>query len=96
MEQLQFSYDDTELAWVTPEFLPQRDIYLMVTLNEPGKIVVRQHLPDGTAPRAPVRRHRDTRRFILRIVMMDDNIALQIFTSTEPKEIKYAYISRRP
>lgn len=92
MQQLDFSYTPGELAWVTPEFRLRRDIYLLVNLTKPGKLVIRQRLPDGTAPRAPVRRHRDMHSFKLRITVLPETIALQIFTSTQPKEIKYAYI----
>lgn len=92
METLTARYAKDELAWVTDEVEVRRDIYLMVTLKRPGKLVIRQRMADGTAPRVPTRRHKDMAAFKLRITVLAECVGLQIFTSTEPKEIKYAYI----
>lgn len=92
MQILTASYDPEELAWVTPEVQFQRDIYLIVTLKHPGKLIIRQRVSDGSNPRVPIRRHKDMTSFKLRLTIHPDTVGLQIFTSTEPKEIKYAYI----
>lgn len=92
MHILTASYDPEELAWVTPEVQFQRDIYLIVTLKRPGKLIIRQRTPDGSNPRVPIRRHKDMTSFKLRLTILPETVGLQIFTSTEPKEIKYAYI----
>lgn len=92
MQILTASYDPEELAWVTPEVQLQRDIYLIVTLKRPGKLIIRQRTPDGSNPRVPIRRHKDMTSFMLRLTILTETVGLQIFTSTEPKEIKYAYI----
>lgn len=95
MQILTASYSPEELAWVTPEVQFQRDIYLIVTLKRPGKLIIRQRVSDGSNPRVPIRRHKDTTSFKLRLTILPNTVGLQIFTSTEPKEIKYAYIQRR-
>lgn len=92
MERVTATYDDKELAWVSPVLELKRDIYLMVTLKKPGKLVIRQRAPDGSDPRVPIRRHKDMTSFKLRLTIIPETVGLQIFTSTEPKEIKYAYI----
>ena len=92
MEIVTATYDATEQAWVTPVLELKRDIYLMITLKKPGKLVIRQHAPDGSDPRVPIRRHKDMTSFKLRLTIIPESVGLQIFTSTEPKEIKYAYI----
>lgn len=92
MQILTSSYDPEELAWITPEVRFQRDIYLIVTLKRPGKLIIRQRVSDGSNPRVPIRRHKDMSSFKLRLTILPETVGLQIFTSTEPKEIKYAYI----
>lgn len=92
MEQISCNYSEEELAWVSPEIALRRDIYLMIDLKTPGKLVVRQDNGDGKKPRVPIRRHKDTKEFKLRLHVVPSLIKIQIFTSTEPKEIKYAYI----
>ena len=92
MQILTASYSPEELAWVTPEVQFQRDIYLIVTLKHPGKLTIRQRVSDAPNPRVPIRRHKDTTSFKLRLTILPETVGLQIFTSTEPKEIKYAYI----
>ena len=42
MEYVSTNYSEEELAWVSPEITLQRDIYLMITLKRPGKLVIRQ------------------------------------------------------
>lgn len=92
MENIQATYDADELAWVTPILTLQRDIYLKIELKEKGKVVIRQSDDKGNFPRIPIRRHKDTLSFEFRISVIPDTVQIQIFTSTEPKEIKYAYI----
>ena len=92
MEILTAAYSEEEAAWVTPEMNVERDIYLMVTLKKPGKLVIRQNTGDGKWPRVPIRRHKDTRDFEIRIRVLPESVRLRIYTSTEPKKIKYAYI----
>lgn len=92
MEIVTATYDATEQAWVTPVLELKRDIYLMITLKRPGKLVIRQRVADGSDPRVPIRRHKDMTSFKLRLTILPETVGLQLFTSTEPKEIKYAYI----
>lgn len=77
---------------MTQEIPLQRDIYLMIKLNRPGKLVIRQDNGDGKKPRVPLRSHKNTSEFKLRLLVIPETIKIQIFTSSEPKEIKYAYI----
>ena len=92
MEYVSTNYSEEELAWVSPEITLQRDIYLMITLKRPGKLVVRQDRGYGKKPRVPIRAHKNTSEFKLRLRVIPETIKIQIFTSSEPKEIKYAYI----
>lgn len=92
MENVTATYDANELAWVTPILTLRRDIFLKITLRKKGKVVIRQSDDKGNFPRIPIRRHKDTQSFESRISIIPDNVQIQIFTSTEPKEIKYAYI----
>lgn len=92
MENIQATYDANELAWVTPILTLHRDIFLKIDLKEKGKVVIRQSDDKGNFPRIPIRRHKDTQSFEFRISVITDTVQIQIFTSTEPKEIKYAYI----
>lgn len=92
MENIQATYDANELAWVTPILTLHRDIFLKIDLKEKGKVVIRQSDDKGNFPRIPIRRHKDTQSFEFRISVIPDTVKIQIFTSTEPKEIKYAYI----
>lgn len=92
MENVTASYDANELAWVTPILTLRRDIFLRITLRKKGKVVIRRSNDKGNFPRIPIRRHKDTQSFEFRISIIPDTVQIQIFTSTEPKEIKYAYI----
>ncbi len=92
MEKIETTYSDEEKAWMSSEIFLHRDIYLLVTLTTPGKIVIRQDSGDGKKPKIPIKRHKNTSQFALRIKVVPDIVKIQIFTSTEPKEIKYAYI----
>ena len=92
MEYVSTNYSEEELSWVSPEITLQRDIYLMITLKRPGKLVIRQDMGDGKKPRVPIRAHKNTSEFKLRLRVIPETIKIQIFTSSEPKEIKYAYI----
>ena len=92
MEYVSTNYNEEELAWVSPEITLQRDIYLMIKLKRPGKLLIRQDKGDGKKPRVPIRDHKNTDKFYLRLQVIPETIKIQIFTSSEPKEIKYAYI----
>lgn len=92
MEYVSTNYNDEELAWVSPEITLHRDIYLMITLKNPGKLIIRQDKGDGKKPRVPIRAHKNTNKFYLRMRVVPETVKIQIFTSLEPKEIKYAYI----
>lgn len=92
MEYVSVNYSEEELAWVSPEITLHRDIYLMITLKVPGKIVLRQDIGDGKTPRVPLSPHKNTKGFNLRIKVLAETVKIKIFTSTEPMEIKYAYI----
>lgn len=92
MNRLTATYSEEELAWVTPVMELRRDIYLMITLKRPGKIVIRQNNGNDKWPRAPIGRHRDMKEFRLRISVIPESMKIRVFTSTEPKEIEYAYI----
>ena len=92
MEYLSTNYSEEELAWVSPEITLQRDIYLMIKLKRPGKLIIRQDIGDGKKPRAPIQAHKNMDKFYLRMRIIPENVKIQIFTSSEPKEIKYAYI----
>ena len=92
MEYVSTNYNEEELAWVSPEITLQRDIYLMIKLKRPGKLLIRQDKGDGKKPRVPIRTHKNTDKFYLRLQVIPETVKIQIFTSSEPKEIKYAYI----
>ena len=92
MEYVSTNYSEEELAWISPEITLHRDIYLMITLKHPGKLVIRQDKGDGKKPRVPIRAHKNTDKFHIRMCVIPDTVKIQIFTSSEPKEIKYAYI----
>ena len=92
MEYVSTNYNEEELAWVSPEITLHRDIYLMITLKHPGKLIIRQDKGDGKKPRVPIRAHKNTNKFYLHMRVVPETVKIQIFTSSEPKEIKYAYI----
>lgn len=92
MEYVSTNYNEEELAWVSPEITLHRDIYLMITLKHPGKLIIRQDKGDGKKPRVPIRAHKNTNKFYLRMRVVPETVKIQIFTSSEPKEIKYDYI----
>lgn len=92
MEYVSTNYSEEELAWISPEITLHRDIYLMITLKRPGKLIIRQDKGDGKKPRVPIRAHKNTNKFYLRMRVVPETVKIQIFTSSESKEIKYAYI----
>ena len=92
MEYVSTNYNEEERAWVSPEITLHRDIYLMITLKRPGKLVIRQDKGDGKKPRVPIRAHMNMDKFHIRLRVIPETAKIQIFTSSEPKEIKYAYI----
>ena len=67
MEYVSTNYSEEELAWVSPEITLQRDIYLMITLKRPGKLVIRQDRGDGKKPRVPIRAHKNMDKFYIRM-----------------------------
>lgn len=92
MEYVSTNYNEEERAWVSSEITLHRDIYLMITLKRPGKLVIRQDKGDGKKPRVPIRAHKNMDKFHIRLRVIPETAKIQIFTSSEPKEIKYAYI----
>ena len=92
MEYVSTNYNEEELAWLSPEITLHRDIYMMITLKHPGKLIIRQDKGYGKKPRVPIRAHKNTDKFYLRMRVVPETVKIQIFTSSEPKEIKYAYI----
>ena len=92
MEYVVSTYSEEERAWITQEIPLQRDIYLMIKLKRPGKLIIRQDICDGKKPRVPIRSHKNMDKFYIRMRIIPYNVKIQIFTSSEPKEIKYAYI----
>ena len=92
MEYVSTNYNEEERAWVSPEITLNRDIYLMITMKRPGKLVIRQDKGDGKKPRVPIRAHNNMDKFHIRLRVIPETAKIQIFTSSEPKEIKYAYI----
>ena len=92
METVSNAYDESEDAWVSDEISLRRDIYLIVSLSTPGKLLIRQQTNGGDWLRVPLKRHKDSNQFALRISVHPDIVKIKIFTSTQPKEIRYAYI----
>lgn len=92
MEKVNSAYNQEEQAWVSPEISMHRDIYLIIQLYQAGKLLVRQNCGDGKWLRVPIARHKDTDNFCLRMRVSSANLKIKIFTSTQPKEIKYDYI----
>lgn len=92
MQNVSTSYSADELAWVSRDVTIPRDIYLMISLNSPGKVVIRQKSSSGEWPMLPIRRHKDTKDFTFRIQVNPPFSTIRIYTSKQPKEIKYAYI----
>lgn len=92
METVTSTYDTDEQAWITPIITLSRDIYLRIELKSAGKVIIRQSDGKGNFPRMPIKRHKDTTSFEFRISVIPSEAQIQIFISTEPKEIRYAYI----
>lgn len=92
MEKITSTYSQEEQAWVSPEISMHRDIYLVIQLVKAGKLVIRQNCGDDKWVRVPIARHKDTDNFCLRLRVSSPNLKIKIFTSTQPKEIKYGYI----
>lgn len=92
MEYVPVYYNETEKAWCSAKITLRRDVFLVVKLEKPGKLVIRQEDSRGKMPRVPIKRHKDTKEFKLRMSVIPRYVNIQIFTSTKPEEIKYAYI----
>lgn len=92
MEQITTTYSIAESAWVSPEITLSRNIWLTVRLKTSGKLLIRQQDATGAWPRIPLGRQKDGKEFTLRLTVCPAQAKIKIFTSSEPKEIKYAYI----
>lgn len=93
METWEATYDRSERAWRTGEQTLERDVYVIVRLTSPGKVVMRQATNGGRShPRVPIGWHKDTSEFHFRMTVVPDSVTIELFTSTEPKSIMYAYI----
>lgn len=92
MEKVTSTYSQEEQAWVSTEISMHCDIYLIVQLSQAGKLLIRQNCGDGKWLRVPIAWHKDTDNFCLRMRVSSANLKIKIFTSTQPKEIKYDYI----
>ncbi len=85
-------YSEKELAWLTPKLTFTRNIFLTIELAKPGKVVIRQKDERDEYPMLPISRHMQHTDFAFHIYVSPPSATIQIFTSTEPKEIRYAYI----
>lgn len=92
MEKVTSTFKEDEQAWVSPEISMHRDIYLVIQLSQAGKVVIRQNSGGSKWERVPIARHKDTDNFCFRLRVSSPNLKIKIFTSTQPKEIKYDYI----
>ena len=92
MEYVTSEYNEDELAWVSPKVQLKDNAFLTINLVTPGKLIVRQDVGNGRMPRVPIPKHVDCNEFKLRLKLDVKPTVIQIFTSTQPKEIKYAYI----
>lgn len=92
MEHVTSEYNEDELAWVSPKIQLKSNVFLTVSLTTPGKLLIRQDTGNGRMPRTPISKHSDNTEFKLRLKLDVKPMTIQIFTSTQPKEIKYAYI----
>lgn len=94
MEHISTVYRQEEQAWCSEVISLHRDIYLIITLSKAGKVVIRQNSDedDGEWLRVPIKRHKDTSQFCFRMRASSPSMKIRIFTSTQPKEIKYDYI----
>lgn len=92
MKNVSTTYSEEEKAWVSPLITEQRNFYLMIELKSAGKVVIRQKNRNGEFPMVPLKRHRNSLSFHLRMQVNAPSATIQIFTSSEPKIIKYAYI----
>lgn len=86
-----FSYDTEEAAWVSDSMPFSQDIYMTMTLTRPGKVVIRQSGDGEKWERVPLKRHKDTSSFQFRFDIREP-MNIRVYTSTQPKEAKYAYI----
>ena len=92
MKNISATYSNTEKAWVSPDITEQRNFYLMIELKTPGKVVLRQKNRNGEFPMVPMKKHRNATVFHLRMQLNAPASTIRIFTSSEPKLIRYAYI----
>ncbi len=92
MERITTTYNIKETAWESPEITLSRNVWLTVTLKKPGKLLIRQQDATGEWPRIPLGRLQDSKEYDLRLTVCPEQTKIKIYTSTEPKEIKYAYI----
>lgn len=93
MNTWEATYDAGEQAWRTGEKDIERDVYIIIRLSSPGKVVIRQTIKKGNIrPRIPIGWHKDTSEFHFRLTVIPKSVKIEIFTSTNPKSIIYAYI----
>lgn len=92
MKNVSTTYSEEEKAWVSPLITEQRNFYLMIELKSAGKVVIRQRNRNGEFPMVPMKKHRNATVFHLRMQLNAPASTIRIFTSSEPKLIRYAYI----
>ena len=92
MKNVSMTYSEEEKAWLSPLITEQRNFYLMIKLKSAGKVVLRQMDRNGEFPMVPIKKHRNSLSFNLRISINAPSSTFQIFTSSEPIIIRYAYI----
>ena len=90
--EISTTFSNEEQAWVSGEIPLNRNVYLIIKLSKAGKMVIRQNFGDNKWYRVPIRKHKDTDDFYVRLQVPTSGFKIKIYTSTQPKEIKYAYI----
>lgn len=92
MKKIFTAFDNKEQAWASDEVSLDRNVYLTISLTKAGKVVIRQNCGDGKWYRMPIKKHNDTKEFCVRLQIPISGFKIKIFTSTQPKDISYAYI----
>lgn len=92
MNKVEFTWNEEANGWVTPLFELTGNIYLIVTLKEKGMFVVKKsNTKDGPKPKIFISRKGGT-DYECKLYGDSEGKFIQIVTSTEPIEIKYANI----
>lgn len=89
---IDMSYSKEELAWVSTELVLLHNIHLVVNLIAPGKIVIKQHEDNERWIRTPVKKHKNATSFHVDLIVPSVGFRIKIYSSTQPKNISYAYI----